>query len=122
MDADKIIRALKRKYPGKRIFKNIEKQPTEIICEVEPTDEHPEYSVAIAVIDRSVPHYHQKTEEVYEVIEGELDLFIDGESIKLRRGGKHTIMPGERHYVVGQEAWIKTTAKPGWKSEDHILV
>lgn len=63
MDIKNIIQKFEKCYPGKKIVKNDEEQPTEIICETEPTLEHPEYSVAIAVIDRSQEHYYKETTE-----------------------------------------------------------
>ncbi|OGV96651.1 hypothetical protein A2W24_01665 [Microgenomates group bacterium RBG_16_45_19] len=122
MNVEVVLKELGQKFPGEKIFRNDEKQPTEIICEIEPTSEHPEYSVAVAVIDRSAPHFHHKTEEVYEVLKGELDLYIDGKQLKLKKGEKYTIKPGIKHCAVGQETWIKVTARPGWKIEDHILI
>lgn len=63
MNVKKVIGELQRKYPGKPILKNIEQNPTEILCEIEPTENHPDYSVTIAVIDKSILHYHKKITE-----------------------------------------------------------
>ena len=63
MDSKKVIDELKRKYPGKKIIKNGEDNPSEILCEVDPSTNHPEYSLAVAVIDKSLPHSHKKTTE-----------------------------------------------------------
>ena len=61
MQVKRVVSQLKLKYPGKKIIMNNRNRPTEIVCEIEPTREHLDYSRAIAVIDKSLPHYHQKT-------------------------------------------------------------
>lgn len=122
MNASSIIVQLQRQYPGKTIIKNNEENPTEIICEIDPTSEHPEHSVAIAIIDYSIPHYHNLSEEVYEVIKGELVLTIDSTKFVLHAGETMTIQPGSNHSAKGRETWTKITSHPGWTPEDHILV
>lgn len=61
MNINKIISQMKRKYPRKKI-----------ICETEPTEDHPDWSEAIAVIDFTRLHYHKKLTEIYEVIKGDM--------------------------------------------------
>ena len=121
MNAARIITELQQKYPGKNIIKNDEKNPTEILCEIDPTSEHPEYDVAISVIDYSIPHYHKRSTEEYELIKGKLVVMIDGKKFLLRVGEKITIHPGSVHSARGNETWIKATSRPGWTPEDHIL-
>ena len=122
MNAQHIINELQQQYPGKTIIKNDEDNPTEIICEIDPTSEHPEFNVAIAVIDSSISHYHTLSQEEYEVIKGELIVTIDGKEFTLHAGEKITIHPGSIHSAVGRETWIKATSRPGWAPGDHILV
>lgn len=121
MDVGRVVGELKKKYPRKQIIKNGD-PVTEIICEIDPTAEHPEWSAAIAVVEQIAAHYHKKTTEVYEVIKGKLQLNKDGENFKLSEGDVMTINPGEVHFASGNETWIKATSKPGWVIEDHILV
>lgn len=63
MDVKRVIEQLKKEYPSKKIIKNIENNPTEIICEIDPTEKHRIYSIAIAVIDQSIPHYHKRQQK-----------------------------------------------------------
>lgn len=121
MDYVKVIAKLKRDYPGKKIIRLPEEEPTEVLCEVEPTEDHPELSVAISVIDKSVPHFHNKVTETYEVLRGTLMVYVDGVRHKLEEGDKLVVKPGLKHYAVGDETWIKCTATPGWVVEDHIM-
>jgi mannose-6-phosphate isomerase-like protein (cupin superfamily) len=93
MNIAKVIRELKEKYPGSFIIenKNDKGETTEILCEVEPSSKHPEWSLAIAVIDSSTPHLHREIVEEYKVIKGKLTLFVAGEEIKLTEGNSYTI-------------------------------
>lgn len=116
-----IINKLEKQYPGCKIIKLPENNPTEILCEIDPTEDHPEYSVAISVIDRSIPHHHNNMTEIYEVVTGNLSVFIDGIEHKLEEGDQLTIPPDSNHYAVGNETWIRCTARPGWTVEDHIM-
>jgi mannose-6-phosphate isomerase-like protein (cupin superfamily) len=122
MNHKQIIQELQRQYPGKKIIKNQEEDPTEIICEIDPTAEHPDYSVAIAVINQSQAHYHRKTKEFYEVVRGKLTYTKDGEEHQLNEGESMEIAPGEVHSFSGDETWVKVTSHPGWTAEDCVLV
>ena len=59
MNVKRIVSELKKKYPGKKILQNGD-PVSEILCEVESTNKHKEYSLAVAVIDRSLPHFHKE--------------------------------------------------------------
>lgn len=122
MNVIKIKQELHEKYPDKNIIALPEENPTEIICEVEPTIQHPEYNVAVAIIDRSEPHFHRVATETYTVTRGEIDLIVDGKIHHLSEGDSYVIKPGSVHSVVGNETWIECKAEPGWTPEDHILV
>jgi len=37
----------------REILKNLPNHPSEILCEVDSTDKHPKYSLAVSVIDKS---------------------------------------------------------------------
>lgn len=122
MNTNKVIAELEKKYPGKTIIKNDEKNPTEILCEIEPTGDHSDYSIAIAVIDKSIPHYHQHTTETYRILEGSLNLYLNEEKKHLKKGESYTIKPGIQHYAEGKETWIEATSHPGWTLNDHIVL
>jgi mannose-6-phosphate isomerase-like protein (cupin superfamily) len=115
------INELSKKYPGKAIITNTKENPTEILCEVEPTNEHGDYSLAVSVIDKSIPHVHKKALEKYKVIKGKLKLYIGDKVIELTEGGECTINPGLVHWAEGNETWVECYAKPGWTQEDHVL-
>lgn len=123
MNATKVKEELARLYPNKSVFEGYtDAVTTEIICEIEPTSLHSDYSIAIAVIDKSKKHYHKFTEETYKIIKGELTLYVDDELIELKEGDTYTIQPGKVHWAEGNETWIECTSYPGWTFEDHIEV
>lgn len=122
MNTEKIIKELLQRYPGKKIIKNDEENPTEILCEVDPAENGLDAGMAIAVIDKSKRHYHKKSREIYEVIRGKLIINKDGQDLHLKETERLTIEPGEIHFAVGNETWVKVYSEPGWAPEDHILV
>jgi len=123
MNTERILEKLEKTYPDKNIvLAPSEENCTEIIVEVEPTADHPERSLTLAIVGKSEPHYHNKSTEVYEVTKGELTLHIEKEAFILKGGAKKTIKPGQVHYVEGNETWFLTHSTPGWTFKDHILV
>lgn len=62
MNTQKIIKELQQKYPGKKIILNPSENPTEIICELSPSSDHPERSIALAIVGSSKPHYQSLTQ------------------------------------------------------------
>lgn len=122
MNIPKVVSKLKKKYPGKKVVITDLQNPTEIICEVDPTEEHPTWSRAIAVVDSIRPHYHKKLTETYKVIKGKLIHYLGKESTQLNPGEKIVIPPGEIHWATGNETWFEVYSEPGWIPEDHILV
>ena len=123
LNKDKLIAELKNQYPDKEIFFDPPESdtPHEIIVEIEPASDHPEHSLAMAVVGKSTPHYHKKTTEVYQAVKGELTITIDGVVHKLQPGEKITIEPGQVHSAEGNEAWFLTHSTPGWTFEDHVV-
>ena len=122
MNWQKVKRELKEKYQGKNVLMLPPDNPTEILCEIDPPEKHPEYSVAISVIEKSGEHYHNIISEEYEVIKGEVTLYLNGEKQILKTGDKTTIPPKTKHWAESREGWIKCTATPAWKQEDHVLI
>jgi len=84
MNTQKIIKELQQKYPGKKIILNPQDNPTEIICEISPTSDHPEKSIALAIVGSSKPHYHKNTTEIYEAQNGMLTVYVNGKKYMLK--------------------------------------
>jgi len=122
MNVQKVIEQIKKEYPGEAIILDPEDSPAEIIVEIEPTDDHPSHSLALAVVGKSRPHYHNKSTEIYEAVKGTLTVYTDGKPHILKPGDKITVRPGVTHSDEGDEAWFLTHSSPGWLFEDHIVV
>ncbi len=118
MNKTAIVDALQKEYPNGSIKFNNEENPTEIVCEL---PDEPNLGVAIAVIDSSIPHVHQKTTEVYEVLKGTLTVTKNGIEHVLMTGEKITIEPGTIHSAKGNQTWIKVKSTPPWTIEDHFI-
>jgi quercetin dioxygenase-like cupin family protein len=116
MDVQKVIKELEEKYPGKRILDNL----GEIVCETEPAAGPGARGVAIAVVDRSSPHFHKKTVETYKAMKGVLTVFKNGNPYEMREGDVLEIIPGEIHYATGNETWVEAASVPGWSSDDSF--
>ena len=121
MDVERVITKLKEEYPGKNIIKLPDDNPTEIICETGPTIDHPEKSVAVAVIDKTKSHKHPNGIETYEVLKGTVSLYVNRKTYLLKPGETFVIKPGDVHSATANEAWVKVTSKPGWTPEDHVI-
>lgn len=122
MRSSVVLEKLRTLYPGKTVTGTPEHKPVEIICEIEPTSFHRDYSIAIAVVGKSAAHFHLLSTEIYEVLIGTLTVFINGEAHILEKGDTITIEPGAIHYVSGEEAWFRVHSRPGWNEDDHFLV
>ncbi|HEY9790853.1 MAG TPA: cupin domain-containing protein [Candidatus Obscuribacterales bacterium] len=121
MNSAAVIRELQQLYPGKLIKCLPEDNPSEIVCEFDTKDQHPEWSLAVAVIDRSAPHHHRVMTEIYHVIKGTLTLHVDHEEFVMYEGQQYTITPGQTHWATGDETWVEVHCSPGYTPDDHIL-
>ena len=122
MNANQVTNQLYKKYPGKKIIKLPPDHPTEILCEIDPTSKHPRFSITIAIIDKSLPHFHRKTTEIYQVIKGSLTLEIEDKKYYLKEGQQKTIKPNQIHSAKGKQTWIKVTSHPGWSGKDQVFI
>lgn len=119
--SDRILGQLKSRYPGKNAF-DLDDRGEHFVCEIDPTENHPEYDRAIEVIISSKPHKHLTTTQHYTMLSGTLKLHLDNESITLNPGDTHTIKPGVVHWAKSSdECWVEIRSEPGWTKEDHIL-
>lgn len=122
MNVDKVAKRLAEKYPDVEMFVDNVDGFCEFLAEIEPTKDHEDHSVAVAIAGKSRAHYHNKTTEVYEVMTGNLTVFIDGEKYELTERESVTINPGSIHWVHSDEAWFMVTSTPGWTMDDHIII
>ena len=120
--SERILNQLREKYPGKKAY-DLDGRGLHFVCEVEPTNEHPEYDKAVEVIIDSLPHKHLKMTQQYTILSGTLEVHVGDEIILLKTGDKYEIKPGNIHWSKSDdECWIEIYSIPGWVKEDHILV
>ncbi|PIP64935.1 hypothetical protein COU77_00650 [Candidatus Peregrinibacteria bacterium CG10_big_fil_rev_8_21_14_0_10_49_16] len=127
MNAENTLQLFEDAYGGgEEVIQLPPEDPTEIICVIHPTDEHPEWSRAVAAIEKSVPHVHRITTETYRMIRGVLHLHCDDEVHRLVEGDVYVVHPGQVHWGETKEdddlAIVDVECRPGWTAEDHILV
>ena len=123
MTLQQVLDYFEKNYPNANVHKQPESNPLELICEIDPTEGHPNYSVAISAISASVPHKHNVGVEEYEVLSGTILLSVDGTIKTLYEREKATINPGQVHSATSTEGYalVKVTSQPGWTQADHIL-
>ncbi|GAB3823759.1 cupin domain-containing protein [Hymenobacter jeollabukensis] len=69
------------------------------------------------------PHYHPAQEELFEVLQGQLTVRLDGELRHLRAGEQLRIRPGQVHSMwneVDERATARWTTRPALRTEDLL--
>jgi mannose-6-phosphate isomerase-like protein (cupin superfamily) len=79
---------------------------------------------AVAVIERSLPHFHLNMREIYRVLRGTLYVACGGEGHVLREGETITIEPRQIHFAraAGEPVWIEVKSAPPWSMDDHFIL
>jgi mannose-6-phosphate isomerase-like protein (cupin superfamily) len=118
MTEDEVLRIreeLLHEYPGANI--KVTEDRAEIVAEIEPKR-------AMAVIEKSLPHFHARTTEVYRVLRGALYVACGGRGHVLSPGQSLTIAPGDIHFArgAGGPAWIEVLSEPACTPEDHLVL
>jgi mannose-6-phosphate isomerase-like protein (cupin superfamily) len=106
---------LMKSYPGCRV--KISDDKREMVAEI--TEDF-----AVAVVDRSQPHFHLRTRETYRVLRGRLYIAYAGTGYVLNEQEKFTIEPGNIHYARAADTpvWIEVVSTPAWSPEDHFVL
>ena len=122
MDVTTVVELLQHEHPGRPIIQLPAANPTEILCELTSAAENPGHGVAIAVVDRSVAHYHRHTRELYTILSGSARVWIDGAAHDIDQGETVSIEAGRVHWVEADAVCLRVDSWPAWTPEDHILV
>lgn len=103
----------------------------EVIYEVVTGDDNAGFGFAVADIDHSQMHIHNKTTEVYILVSGDVYIQLGkiGEAGSnlvhlLRPGDTVTIPPNTHHYAISarkESARVAVLTIPAWSPDDHIL-
>src|SRR5437762_14105988 len=111
-EVERIRQELSREYPGAHIV--VTDDYAEVIAEIAP-------GRAVAVIERSLPHFHRKMTEIYRGLKGTLYVAQGGRGYVLAPGESLTIEPGNVHFArsAREPAWVEVLSNPAWTPEDH---
>src|SRR6266550_5307629 len=114
VDTDATCIELMKAYPGCRV--KVADDKREMVAEISD-------GFAVAVIERSLPHFHRKTREVYRVLRGTLAVGCAGLGHVLERGETIAIELGQIHSAsaAGEPAWIEVESLPAWSVSDHFI-
>jgi mannose-6-phosphate isomerase-like protein (cupin superfamily) len=114
-DVEKTRTELMVSYPGCRVV--VAEDKREMVAEISD-------GFAVAVIERSVPHFHAETREVYRVLRGTLYVACGGQGHVLREGETIAIEPGQIHFAraAGKPAWIEVESVPPWSADDYFVL
>jgi len=79
---------------------------------------------AVAIVERSLQHFHHRTTEIYRVLRGTLYVACGGQGYVLGPGETITIRPGQIHFARGSDepAWIEVLSEPPWTPDDHLIL
>jgi mannose-6-phosphate isomerase-like protein (cupin superfamily) len=81
--------------------------------------------VHVTIKDSTKRHYHKKLTEVYYVLDGSIDVDIDGRIEHLKKGQMIMMFPDTNHKAwktSKEDAQILVVCCPAWAEEDEILV
>ena len=114
-EISRIQEELVQKYPDANIV--VIDDQAEVIAEIE-------LGRAIAVIERSQPHFHRHLTETYRVLSGTLCVASGGIGHIVSPNQTLKIPPGQIHYARGVDgpAWVEVLSNPPWAPEDHFIL
>ena len=81
--------------------------------------------VHVTITDSTKRHYHKKLTEVYYVLEGSINVEVDGKMQHLEKDQMIMIFPNTNHKAwktSKEDAKILVICSPPWAKEDEILV
>jgi mannose-6-phosphate isomerase-like protein (cupin superfamily) len=76
----------------------------------------------VEVLSETKRHYHNKATEFYYVLEGKLEIDLDGQKGICEQGDLVMITPGTRHKAraLGGKARLLVACCPPWEESDEI--
>ena len=106
---------LLKAYPGCRV--KVAEDKREMVAEISD-------GFAVAVIERSLPHFHLRTREVYRVLRGILYVACGGRGHVLQKEDTIVIEPPQIHFAraAGEPVWIEVESVPPYTADDHFIL
>src|SRR5215217_764036 len=109
---------------GRSHYQNKKAGAAETVYEITTQQSGLPFGVAIADIQQSEAHFHRVTVETYTVVQGDLEVSLNGEQHILHPGDVIKIPPGVVHSArtLGETpARITVTTIPEFSQEDYYL-
>lgn len=120
---------LQTRFPGEEIVTIPTQNPIEIRCITHPADRTKRfYRERISYVRHIHPHKCRLAEEVYHVLDGELELFVGGASHALRAGEACRVSPQESRWARARDgfALVRVSSDPPasdadvlWEGEEY---
>ena len=109
---------------GEDLYQNKKARAAEIVYEVTTQQSSLPFGIAIADIQQSEAHFHKVTWETYTVVQGNLEVYLDGERHVLHPGDVIKIPLWVVHFAKSLDetpARITVTTIPEFSPEDYYL-
>jgi quercetin dioxygenase-like cupin family protein len=106
------------------LHQNRKARAAEIVYEITTQQSGLPFGIAIADIQQSEPHFHKVTLETYTLVQGDLEVSLDGERHVLHPGDVIKIPLGVVHSARSLDktpARITVTTIPEFSQEDYYL-
>lgn len=82
--------------------------------------------VALVELVQSEEHWHDHTQEVYILLSGEVEVYLNNGPVRLLKFGDAVVIPaGTRHWawrLHDEPTRLLVVSEPPWTPEDHHLV
>lgn len=109
-----------------RLYQNKKSNPAETVYEMTTARDGLPFGIAIADIEQSQAHVHRVTTETYTVVQGSIELTLDGVRTTMGVGDMALIRPGVVHTARsigdGDGARIIVLTIPEFSEDDYFLV
>lgn len=106
------------------LIRNEKNFPSETVYEVTTQETGLLFGIAIADIKQSASHYHKETIETYTVVQGDLEVTLDGGRHLLHPGDVIRIQPGVVHSARSfsdKPARLVVICVPEFSVDDYFL-
>ena len=105
------------------LYQNRKDFPAEIVYEITTLADGLPFGLALADIQQSEAHFHKKTIEIYTVVQGTLEVYLDGQAHQLRTGDTIKIPTGVDHFARSLDdtpARLMIVCIPEWSQNDYF--
>jgi len=110
----------------KEIFRvrGVIEKDEELIMQIVTPEDGYSWGLSFVQLEQCPRHYHNKTTEIFVVVEGSIKLEIDGDVLALNQGDHVSLKPGQIHQVFDGEKGTRMMVYsfPPFREDDLIEV